>query len=88
MSRVELNDYMQVIAHYRISVDRNREAMTQVTKAIFDPRFAMLERSTGIMIFAAEESATHTALDAVIAPSGFRRDEMGSSDCHAGSIAS
>jgi len=56
---------MQMIAHDRVGVDRNRKAFAYQTDARLHPVLAMLERLSGIGIDTAKKRPSHAALDAM-----------------------
>ena len=61
---------MQVVIHHREPTDGDREDFRKFLQPMLDPFFAV-ERA-----FAEQESASHTARDAVIPASNGRVDEM------------
>lgn len=72
----KLHDQMQMIAHDRVGVDGDGEALRQETQPLFDPVLAVLERPSGVAVEPAQEGATDTALGAVIESVGTGLNEL------------
>ncbi len=68
---------MQVVAHDRIGVNRDGEALGDEVDALRDPVLAVLEGPTAVAIDAAEERSPDAALDAVEGAGAVERGDVG-----------
>ena len=75
-----------MIAHDRVSVDRNREALTYQKDSCLDPVLPVLERLPGVAVDAAEKRPPHAALDAMKSAFCARSYKLRAGASHASSI--
>ena len=83
LGRVDAHHEMQVIAHHRIGIDRDGEAAGNELDAVFDPAPAMLEGLAAVVIDAAEEGPSDSALDAMEGAGAVQRCDVGAGPGHA-----
>jgi hypothetical protein len=77
---VHAHDDMEVIAHYRVGGDIDREHRSELLQTLDDPAAPVLEVAAGVVIHAAEIRAPDTARDDVV-PGGIVEGDSGAGSC-------
>lgn len=77
---------MQMVAHDRIGVDRNCEALRHDLDAGLDPCLAVFKGSSGVVVDATEECPSNASLDAVVRAGGVGRCDVRAGPGHGSSV--
>jgi hypothetical protein len=77
---------MQMVAHHGVGVDGDRETFGDQTNPRLDPRLAVFEGTTGVVVGPAQEGATHASLNAMVSAGGIWRGDVAAGAGHAAAM--